>query len=187
MTPPDKSATDLPLSEEQFADDQLRSLDENLQSVILKHGRQIVGQLYVLVKTARIHQSNNVAFQQVLTQYLELLQGLINLTGAVSLEFTDNDIYCNGYRLRSDIVGYLSQQWLVEQFQECGISRVLFDRKIDMDGLRALAAAFREPPARGANAFASFTGIATIAMDTSLGSNNQAATQVAAGADIEFD
>jgi len=37
------------------------------------------------------------------------------------------------------------------------------------------------------DAFASFTGIATIAMDTSLGSNNQAASQVAAGADIEFD
>lgn len=37
------------------------------------------------------------------------------------------------------------------------------------------------------DAFASFTGIATVAMDTSLGSNNQAATQVAAGADISFD
>ncbi len=37
------------------------------------------------------------------------------------------------------------------------------------------------------DAFRGFTGIATIAMDTSLGSNNQAATQVAAGADIIFE
>ena len=37
------------------------------------------------------------------------------------------------------------------------------------------------------DAFRGFTGIATIAMDTSVGSNNQAATQVAAGADIIFE
>src|SRR5690606_23464016 len=37
------------------------------------------------------------------------------------------------------------------------------------------------------DAFRGFTGIATIAMDTSVGSVNQAATQVAAGSEIHFD
>lgn len=37
------------------------------------------------------------------------------------------------------------------------------------------------------DAFRGFTGIATIAMDTSIGSVNQAATNVTAGSDISFD
>jgi HD-GYP domain-containing protein (c-di-GMP phosphodiesterase class II) len=100
-------------------------------------GKRLINQLFILFKTAQIHDIGNVALNQPAQNVLELLKELHSETGAdVSVQVQDDCIFVQETKLKMDIEGFASFIALIEEFKKRRLGEVLFKATVSGNDLR---------------------------------------------------
>jgi HD-GYP domain-containing protein (c-di-GMP phosphodiesterase class II) len=106
-------------------------------------GKRLINQLFILFKTAQIHDIGNVALNQPVQNVLEILKELRSETGDdISIQVKDDCIFAHETKLKMDIEGFASFIALVEEFKKRQLGEVLFKPIMDGNDLRKFIFAF---------------------------------------------
>jgi HD-GYP domain-containing protein (c-di-GMP phosphodiesterase class II) len=106
-------------------------------------GKRLINQLFILFKTAQIHDIGNVALNQPVQNVLEILRELRSETGAdVSIQVQDDCIFVHETKLKMDIEGFVSFIGLIEEFKKRQLGEVLFKATVSGNDLRKFMLAF---------------------------------------------
>jgi len=81
---------------------------------VVDQGRILVGDLHKVLKNAQVHARDNEAFLRPLAGLAKTLNALRALQDRVVLRLMDEYLFIGDHRLRVDIAGYLSFQYVVE-------------------------------------------------------------------------
>ena len=125
-----------------------RERDEQHASRITVAGRQLATNLAVFWKTSRLYDARNVAYTQALSNFVDSLSTMLQLERAgFGLQALSDSLYVNDMRLRVDVVGQASHQFLVDEFSRRGLAGIRFSPGVEPSELIAFSQAFFEWPA----------------------------------------
>jgi hypothetical protein len=79
-------------------------------------GRGLAIHLCVLMKTARLHDVGNIAFQGPLVNFIDTVELMWTAEGDFKMQAVGDFLYVNQYRLRVDASSYPSYQYLIDEF-----------------------------------------------------------------------
>src|SRR5262249_28787933 len=122
--------------------------DEQHASRVTVAGRQLATNLAVFWKTSRLYDARNVAYTQALSNLLDSLSTMQQLERAgFGLQVLSDSLYVNDLRLRVDVVGQASHQFLVDEFSRRGLAGIRFSPGVEGHEIVAFSQAFFEWPA----------------------------------------
>src|SRR6188474_3187083 len=111
--------------------------DEAHASRVTVAGRALAANLSVFWKTARLYDAHNVAYGQSLQNLMDSLQQLLGLGSDFVLQVVGDCLYINDQRLRVDVVGYASHQFIVDELARRHVGGLRFLNGIDRGELVA--------------------------------------------------
>jgi putative nucleotidyltransferase with HDIG domain len=94
-------------------------------------GRSLATNLAVFWKTSRLYSSGNVAYTQALVNVMDSLTKMFSLEDDFSLQVMGDSLYINELRLKADVVGQASYQYMVDEFTSRNISGIHFSPGVD--------------------------------------------------------
>ena len=107
---------------------------------IAQLGKRLINQFFILLKTAQIHDSGNVALSQPVENLLVIIQELRSETGTeVSIQVEDDYIFVNEMKLKMDIVGFISFIAVIEEFKKRQMGGIHFKKEVNGSDLRKFA------------------------------------------------
>ncbi len=109
---------------------------EGVVEEAIKRGKELVNQLHILLRTAQIHDSGNVAVEGHLDHVLELLRELWRLIEEVTLKREADHFFLGDLKLKMDIEGFVSYSALIDTFKMYEIGAVSFSPSTVEDELR---------------------------------------------------
>jgi HD-GYP domain-containing protein (c-di-GMP phosphodiesterase class II) len=130
--------------------------DEGASRVILQ-GRNLAIQLCVLLKTARIHDVGNVAFQGPLLNFIETVDQMWTAEGDYKLQAVGDFLYLNQHRLRVDASSYPSYQFLIDEFRIRDLSGFSFTGKLTPPEVKKFVRLFLDVDTKSANPYDDFS------------------------------
>jgi HD-GYP domain-containing protein (c-di-GMP phosphodiesterase class II) len=116
--------------------------DEAHVSRITVAGRALAVNLSVFWKTARLYDARNVAYMQSLQNLMDSLQQLLGLGSDFVLQVVGDCLYINDQRLRVDVVGYASHQFIVDELARRKVGGLRFQAGLDRSELQAFTRLF---------------------------------------------
>ena len=116
--------------------------DEAQASRITVAGRALAANLSVFWKTARLYDARNVAYSQSLQNLMESLQQLLALGSDFVLQVVGDCLYINDQRLRVDVVGYASHQFIVDELARRKVGGLRIQQGIDRNEMQAFTRIF---------------------------------------------
>jgi HD-GYP domain-containing protein (c-di-GMP phosphodiesterase class II) len=111
-------------------------------------GKTLVGQLYMVLRTVRIHDSLNQTMLLATEHLKDTLNTVWSTLGSVKLEFIEDQVYLNDNRLRLDTQSADNVKELGSEFRARGLGGLTFKRPVTTDGIRALVAVFMQVSAK---------------------------------------
>ena len=132
-----------------------RPQDETPARVVLQ-GRNLSIQLCVLIKTARIHDVGNIAFQGPLGNFMETVGQMWTAEGDFKLQAVGDFLYLNQHRLRVDASSYPSYQFLIDEFRVRGLSGFSFVGKLTPPEVKKFVRLFLDVDVKSADPFEEF-------------------------------
>ena len=132
-----------------------RPQDEAPVRVVLQ-GRNLAIQLCVVLKTARIHDVGNIAFQGPLTNLIETVGQMWTAEGDFKLQAVGDFLYLNEHRLRVDASSYPSYQFLIDEFRVRGLSGFSFVGKLSAPEVKKFVRLFLDVDVKSADPFEEF-------------------------------
>jgi hypothetical protein len=121
--------------------------DEAHASRVTVAGRQLATNLAVFWKTSRLYDTRNVAYTQALSNLMDSLAALLQLERAgFNLQVMSDSLYVNDLRLRADVVGQASHQFLVDELSRRGLAGIRFAPGVDSAEIVSFAAGFVDWP-----------------------------------------
>ena len=130
--------------------------DEGASRVIIQ-GRNLAIQLCVLLKTARIHDVGNVAFQGPLLNFIETVDQMWTAEGDYKLQAVGDFLYLNQHRLRVDASSYPSYQFLIDEFRIRDLSGFSFTGKLTPPEVKKFVRLFLDVDTKSANPYDDFS------------------------------
>lgn len=125
-----------------------RERDEAHASRVTVAGRQLATNLAVFWKTSRLYDSRNVAYTQALSNLSDALATMLELERAgFGLQVLSDSLYVNDLRLRVDVVGQASHQFLVDEFSRRALAGIRFSPGLESKEIVDFSRAFFEWPA----------------------------------------
>ena len=107
---------------------------------IAQLGKRLINQFFILLKTAQIHDSGNVALSQPVENLLAIMQELRSETGTdVSIQVEDDYIFVNETKLKMDIEGFISFIAVIEEFKKRQMGEIHFKTEVNGSDLRKFA------------------------------------------------
>jgi putative nucleotidyltransferase with HDIG domain len=116
--------------------------DDAHASRVTVAGRALAANLSVFWKTARLYDSRNVAYGQSLQNLIDSLQGLLSLGSDFVLQVVGDCLYINDQRLRVDVVGYASHQFIVDELARRKVGGLRFMGGVERTELIAFTRVF---------------------------------------------
>ena len=116
--------------------------DDAYASRVTVAGRALAANLSVFWKTARLYDAHNVAYVQSLQNLVDSLQQLLGLGSDFVLQVVGDCLYINDQRLRVDVVGYASHQFIVDELARRHVGGLRFLNGIDRGELVAFTRVF---------------------------------------------
>jgi HD-GYP domain-containing protein (c-di-GMP phosphodiesterase class II) len=120
-------------------------------------GRNLAMQLGVLLRTARIHDVGNVAFQGPLVSFIETVDQIWTAEGNFKLQAIGDYLYINQNRLRVDASSYATYQFLIEEFRLRAISGFVFTGRLSPQEVKKFARLFLDVDVKAADPFEDFS------------------------------
>lgn len=124
---------------------------------IAVQGRGLAIHMCVLVKTARVHDVGNVAFQGPLTNFIDTVEQMWTAEGDFRLQAVGDFLYVNQFRLRVDASSYPSYQFLIDEFRTRGMSGFVFTGKLTPPEVKKFVRLFLDVDVKSADPFDEFT------------------------------
>lgn len=98
---------------------------------------ELVGRLYVLLRNTRTHDRNKRAVVGNAQAALSKVNGLLDISGKVSLDIVGDSLFLNGIRLRPDFSNFRAFKSVVIHAKERFIRSFSFDDSVDEDDIVA--------------------------------------------------
>jgi len=133
--------------------------DASARSMI--QGRGLAIHLCVLLKTARVHDVGNIAFQGPLTNFIETIDQMWTAEGDFKIQAIGDFLYMNHQRLRVDASSYPSYQYLIDEFKARGISGFVFTGKMAPPEVKKFVRLFLDVDVKSADPFEEFSNALT--------------------------
>ncbi|HKW51561.1 MAG TPA: HD-GYP domain-containing protein [Candidatus Eisenbacteria bacterium] len=133
-----------------------RPQDEISSRVILA-GRNLSIQLCVLIKTARIHDVGNIAFQGPLTNFIETVDQMWTAEKDFKLQAVGDFLYLGQHRLRVDASSYPSYQFLIDEFRVRDLSGFSFVGKLTPPEVKKFVRLFLDVDVKASDPFEEFS------------------------------
>lgn len=132
-----------------------RSGDETPARLMIQ-GRALSIHLCVLLKTARVHDVGNVAFQGPLANFIETVEQMWTAEGDFKLQALGDFLFVNHQRLRVDASSYPSYQFLIDEFRLRGLSGFVFTGKVSQPEVKKFVRLFLDVDVKAADPFDEF-------------------------------
>jgi HD-GYP domain-containing protein (c-di-GMP phosphodiesterase class II) len=120
--------------------------DRQLAQEVRERGEQLANILFGLLKTSRMHEADNQAFDRPISDFRDCLQSLTDVLGVVNLVTVEDQVYVNDVRVRfgerSGSPGALGQE-----LRKHNVGGITFHATPTDEEARALVTGFARPPA----------------------------------------
>src|SRR5260221_3329586 len=125
------------------ARDQMRDMtDEAHASRMTVAGRALAANLSVFWKTARLYDARNVAYMQSLSNLVESVQQLHMLGSDFVLQVVGDCLYINDQRLKVDVVGSASHQFIVDELSRRHVGGLRFNGGVERSEIQTFTRIF---------------------------------------------
>src|SRR5574340_556259 len=111
-----------------------------------KNAKDLINQLSIVVRTAQIHDANNVAIASSINRLISMINILLEKEGMLNLELRGVFYYINDYRIRYSLEYLLNFDFLVREFRKRELGSVIFKTQIKMDDVKTFTRAFMASP-----------------------------------------
>jgi len=98
--------------------------------------QDIINQLSIILRTAKIHDPNNIAVTTAITKFLMLIKSEIESDIVATLDLTGDIFNFNGERLRYSIENIFNYNSLLREFKKREIGRVIFKNVIGVTDIQ---------------------------------------------------
>ncbi len=109
---------------------------------IQKISAEIINQTSIILKTALIHESTNIAVKTAVEKLISLLNPLIESEKSVTLELIGEFFYVNNTRVRYALEYLLNFDFLTKEFRKRGLGSVIFNNQISPEDIQIFIKAF---------------------------------------------
>jgi hypothetical protein len=101
-------------------------MDSREEREIFKTAKDLINQLSVVIRTAQVHEPNNVAVTSVIERLVSTVNLLISTERVLSLELRGEFFYLNDYRIRYSLEFLLNFDYLVREFKKRELGSIIF-------------------------------------------------------------
>ena len=115
------------------------SMDKDADEIAVQHGRDLVTNLCVLMKTAQIHDPSNVALINPSDNMIKSLKQLWQWHKTVRLHLIGDYLFLDDLRLRIDLERFASFTFVIEELKRVGVGGINFHSGIGPEDLRRFA------------------------------------------------
>lgn len=122
---------------------------------IHKFGTDIIALLYALVKAVQVYDLNNAVVQTAAKKIVYSLKTLLNIYSRVQLVRYMDYVFFNKQRLRFEIDGYASLQFIHDKLKTLGIKSLSFLPGIDKEEMIIFASLFKKKKEEFTNGYSS--------------------------------
>jgi HD-GYP domain-containing protein (c-di-GMP phosphodiesterase class II) len=114
-----------------------------------KNAKDLINQISIVVRTAQIHDANNVAISSSISRLVSMINGLLEKEDIIALELRGELFYINDYRIRYSLEYLLNFDFLVREFKKRATGKVTFRHQLRMDDIKLFTKAFITSPFSG--------------------------------------
>src|SRR5574340_1685952 len=107
-----------------------------------KNAKDLINQISIVVRTAQIHDANNVAIASSINRLVSMINILLEKEGMLNLELRGVFYYINDYRIRYSLEYLLNFDFLVREFKKRELGSVIFKNQIKIDDIKIFTKAF---------------------------------------------
>lgn len=111
-----------------------------------KNAKDLINQISIVVRTAQIHDSNNVAILSSINKFVSIINELLDKEGLIKLEIRGEFFYINEYRIRYPLEYLLNFDFLIREFKNRELGSLTFKHQIKMDDVKIFIKAFVSSP-----------------------------------------
>lgn len=105
-------------------------------------GKNFINSLQILLKTALIHDINNVAFHASLDKFMESIHLLFAGEGIFSLRLIQECLFIDDIKIKVDIENFLASMFLIEEMKKRDVGSIIFSAPLSSDELKQFVYAF---------------------------------------------
>lgn len=120
--------------------------DRELANKVREEGRRLVFILNGLLRTSRLYDQENAAFEVPCRDFSNLLRELIQLLGAIHIICVEDQIYVNDIRLRISSGEQVVVDSFIEEIGKHAVGGISFHGELDPGEIKTLAMAMGQPP-----------------------------------------
>lgn len=111
-----------------------------------KNAKDLINQISIVVRTAQIHDENNVAVSSSISKFVSIINMLLDKESLINLELRGEFFYINEYRIRYSLEYLLNFDFLVREFKKRELGSATFKHQIKMDDIKTFTKAFISSP-----------------------------------------
>ena len=105
-------------------------------------GKDFINSLYILFKTALIHDLKNVALNSTVDKVIEFIHLLLEEDESFSLKVVQEHLFIDEVKIKVDIENFLASMFLIEEMKKRGIGSITFSTHLSIDELKRFIYAF---------------------------------------------
>lgn len=105
-------------------------------------GREIMGIIYMLMRTVKIHEPDNNIFHKPLETLRDMANEVVEREGACSIEGVKATVYLNDHLLRIDAFKLDAVRYVIQEFQKHGMNGFKITHKVTVEELRGMTSIF---------------------------------------------
>jgi HD-GYP domain-containing protein (c-di-GMP phosphodiesterase class II) len=109
---------------------------------IRKSSQDVINQLSVILRTAQIHDPNNIAVTLAIERFLALINQLTELQQNVKLDLIGEFFYINDMRVRYSLEYLLNFDFIIREFRKRELGSVIFKDPVDFKDMQLFLKAF---------------------------------------------
>ena len=111
-----------------------------------RNAKDLINQISIVVRTAQIHDANNVAISSAISRLVSMVNILLEKESLISLELRGELFYINEYRIRYSLEYLLNFDFLVREFKKRDTGTVIFKHQLKMEDIKTFTKAFISAP-----------------------------------------
>ncbi len=113
-------------------------------SFLLEKGRELVKQLFAIIKTAQIYDQNNAIFIKQSNALMSVVVDLLKRENQIQLKLKGGHVFLNEARLKFDFQGYSASRSLLDELPRYGVDGITIEPGVDQTELNKFAYLFPE-------------------------------------------
>jgi HD-GYP domain-containing protein (c-di-GMP phosphodiesterase class II) len=111
-----------------------------------RNAKDLINQISVVMRTAQIHDTNNVATASAISKLVSMINILLGRENFIALELRGEFFYVNDFRIRYSLEYLLNFDFLVREFKKRELGSVIFKHQLKVDDVKVFTKAFISSP-----------------------------------------